>query len=793
MPAETKVQPQVEIGHVLFIDVVGYSKLLINEQHEIQHQLNEVVRSTDQFRAAESENKLTKLPTGDGMALVFANNVEAPVQCALEIGRALRRYPQLKLRMGIHSGPVSTTTDVNERTNVAGAGINIAQRVMDCADAGHILLSKRAAEDLASAPQWQPCLHDLGEVEVKHGIKVPIVNLFAADFGNAALPEKVKQARREQRVAALRRRKRLLTAAAILIVLGGAMTALVLSRERARKAAGALLEKSIAVLPFEDFSGNKEDNYFADGVQDDILTNLAKIADLKVIGRTSVLKFRGSTLSSREIGQALGVAYLLEGSVRKLSGRLRVNAQLIDTRTDAHVWAEDYDRALADIFTIESELTQRIVSQLKAKLAASEKSAVEKVPTKDLEAYDLYLRAKEKLADLEHAVEPAETLDSAQALLETAVSRDPKFALAYAFLTEVHLDFYWWNFDRSPDRAAQAEQALKNTLRTAPDLGEAHIAEALFYRVVHHDYERGRQALAIAAKTLPNNSQILRLSSTDNLRHGKPQEAVRDMEKAVELDPRNDDGLIGAIEMYQQLKRYSDADKAADRAMAVPESADRARFAKAAIAFGRGDTHGCRSLLDALPKGYDAGNGYVTAFRIYIPFFERNYAEAMRALAASSREWFSIPWVDRAPRAFVEAIIARAENENDKAREGFRTARGIVEIQQREQPDNPQVIALLGIIDAGLGHNEEALREGRKAVEMRPVSDDEFFGGEVKSALALIYAWTGQRDLAIQELTELSKLPLVYLTGGEVKLDPVWDTLRNDPRFQQLVATWPGG
>jgi adenylate cyclase len=328
-PADVKF----EIGHVLFIDLVGYSKLLINEQSEQMQKLREIVRSTEQFRMAEAEGKLLRLPTGDGGALVFRTSSEAPVLCALEISRELKKHPELRVRMGIHSGPVNEITDLNEQANIAGAGINIAQRIMDCGDAGHILLSKHVADDLEQYRQWQPRLHDLGECEVKHDVRVHVVNLYTDEVGNQAVPEKFKTVRAAKSPA----RRNYLIAAGVLIaalVIGGFL--FWQQKKPTSAVAAAIPEKSIAVLPFENLSEEKQNAYFADGVQDEILTDLAKVADLKVISRTSVMQYKSDVARNlREIGKQLGVAHLLEGSVQRAENRIRINAQLIDARTDA--------------------------------------------------------------------------------------------------------------------------------------------------------------------------------------------------------------------------------------------------------------------------------------------------------------------------------------------------------------------------------------------------------------------------------------------------------------------------
>ena len=415
MPAEIKKEIALEIAYVLFIDIVGYSKLVTSEQRRLLELLNQLVRDAEHFRTAEANERLISVPSGDGMALVFYNTPEAPVQCALEISSVAKEHPELKLRMGMHSGPVSGVVDVSGRANIAGAGINIAQRVMDCGDAGHILVSRHLAEDLEQYGQWKRHLHDLGECEVKHGARVSIVNLYNEELGNPQLPEKIRHARQKTLPEASGEKARrsgkgwMAIAAAIILVAAFALGGFLLwrraspspsnvtaaSQPAAASPAAAIPEKSVAVLPFENLSANQENAFFTDGVQDEILTELARIADLKVISRTSVMQYKsGIARNLREIGQQLGVAHLLEGSVQRAGNKVRVNAQLIDTRTDAHLWAENYDRPLDDVFAIQSEIAKAIANQLQAKLSPSEKAAIEKPPTTDLTAYDLYLRAQ---------------------------------------------------------------------------------------------------------------------------------------------------------------------------------------------------------------------------------------------------------------------------------------------------------------------------------------------------------------------------------------------------------------
>src|SRR5215470_1582363 len=351
MSAESTPDVKFEIGHVLFIDIVGYSKLLINEQSEQLETLKAIVRGTEQFRLAEGEGKLLRLPTGDGGALVFRTTPEAPVLCAVQISKELKKYPDLQVRMGIHSGPVNAITDLNEQANIAGAGINIAQRVMDCGDAGHILLSKHVAEDLEHYPRWRSYLHELGECEVKHGVRVGVVNLSGDGVGNVSAPKKFETIKKQ------RARVRWAAVAVAMLLLGAIVAGTFFFSRYPTHSALAVVEKSIAVLPFENLSRDPDNVFFTDGVQDEILTDLAKIADLKVISRTSVMQYKtGAPRNLREIGQQLGVAHLVEGSVQRAANKIRVNAQLIDARNDAHLWAQTYDRDLADVFAIQSEI-----------------------------------------------------------------------------------------------------------------------------------------------------------------------------------------------------------------------------------------------------------------------------------------------------------------------------------------------------------------------------------------------------------------------------------------------------
>jgi TolB-like protein/class 3 adenylate cyclase/Flp pilus assembly protein TadD len=788
MAIDPESKLRLEIGHVLFIDIVGYSKLLINEQSEQIQKLNEIVRGTEQFRLAEAEGKLLRLPTGDGGALVFRNSPEAPVLCAVEISKALKSHPELRVRMGIHSGPVNEVTDLNEQANIAGAGINIAQRVMDCADAGHILLSKRVAEDLEHYTHWQSHLHDLGECEVKHGVRVSVVNLYTDDLGNPALPEKLNLAR-----AAVAKRKRaalrwISLGALALVVTVLASGFLFLRYRSTSSAAGKILAKSIAVLPFENLSEDKENAYFTDGVQDEILTDLAKIADLKVISRTSVMLYKaGNTRNLREIGQQLGVAHVLEGSVQRTSGKVRVNAQLIDARTDKHVWAKTYDRDLADVFGIESEVAQLIANELQAKLTASEKASIQEKPTQDLAAYDFYVRAIPLIDWASHSSTRDKDLSQAVDLLNQAIARDPAFVLAYCRLALAHDTLYFQGVDHTPEGLALAKSAIDSAFRLKPDSGEAHLALAWHLYYGYFDYDRARAELAIAQRTLPNDPEVFQLAGIIDRRQGRWADAVRNLERASELDPRNVVKATVLATTYGLLREYEQQNHTITRILALDPNDLEARLTRASIEFDRrADTRPWRAEVEKIlaedPARAEDDN--VKESRFALALFERDIAGADRAVAALPQKSGGELELGR---DFWVGVVARMKGDAAAARTAFTAARAQQEEALRARPDDGPLLSGLGVIDAAVGRKVEALREGRRAIELTPVAKNSFAGAAVLSGFALICAWTGERDSAIAQLEAFEKIPGGPSYGG-LRLSPGWDSLRGDPRFEKVMA-----
>jgi len=782
MSIQSKNEIQLEIAHVLFIDVVGYSKLSISDQHAAVEELTRIVRASEQFQRAEAANRLIRIPTGDGMVLVFYTSPEAPVRCAVEISRALKQHPRLQLRMGIHSGPVGGLVDVNERANLAGTGINMAKRVMDCGDAGHILLSKHVAEDLEEYQKWRPLLHDLGSCEVKHGARVSVVNLYDDQFGNAKLPQRFETVQKR------RRRLRWAAAAAALLALAIVIAGIAMfSRYRAQSTAP---EKSIAVLPFENLSDDKENAYFTEGVGEEILTDLAKIADLKVISRTSVMQYRNAVRRNlREIGEQLGVAHVLEGSVQRRGGRVRVSAQLIDARTDTHLWAEHYDRPLDDVFAIQSEVAQAIADQLNAKLSTAEKEAIKQRPTADLVAYDLYLRAEALRAVTSFNARLKENLLEATHLLEQAIARDPTFFLAYCRLAETHDLIYFFGSDHTPARLALANSAIQSALHLRPSSGEAHLALAQHLYRGYRDYEHALAELTLARRLLPNDSLVFELSGFITRRQGRWDESTMDLERALELDPRNLFLLQQLSFTYEFQRRYRDLAAVLDRALKLAPSDSDTRVARALIDLAeRADARPVHATIETVVAEDPAAARSIADRWFYIALCERDNFGVSRALAVVPPEGISVGSNIWSPRAYFEAVAARARGDATVARAAFTAARTEVEKTTHEQPDYAQGLTILGLIDAGLGRKDDAIREGRRAVELVPVSKDAIDGTDLILNLAVIYAWTGEKDLALKQLAEAAKVPS-SLNYGWLRLHPDWDTLRNDPRFEKIVAS----
>ncbi len=554
--------------------------------------------------------------------------------------------------------------------------------------------------------------------------------------------------------------------------------------------AAAIPEKSIAVLPFENLSSDKENAFFTDGVQDEILTDLAKVADLKVISRTSVMQYREAAARNlRKIGEELGVAHLLEGSVQRASGKVRVNAQLIDTRTDAHLWAQTYDRDLADVFAIQSEIAQTIAGQLQAKLSPNEQKAIEEPPTTDLAAHDLYLRAR-ALDDLFNDPNGRGYLLQAAQLLDKAVQRDPNFLLAYCLLVEVHTDLYWGGFDHTPARLELARAALEKAERIQSDAGDVHMAKGLFAYHGHRDYDGARAEFALARKTLPNSSHLSANTAAVDRRQGHWDDAFKNYERAIELDPLDSTTLEEAGFTYSRLRRFAEAKPYLERAAAANPNDIFVRLVLWSLPYyERADTSSLQSQLDELLRTNPVDAPRLAAFYVEVALAERNRAAAEQALRLIPAEG-SVDTTLNAfwPRDWYVGMVAKSFGDASGAEKAFAAARpNAVRITQ-EQPDYAPGWLILGLLDAGLGHKSDAIAEGRRARELLPISKDAFDGPIYATYLAMSYAWVGEKDLALKELEISASIP-GGVQYGSLKLSPNWDSLRGDPRFEKIVIS----
>jgi TolB-like protein/Tfp pilus assembly protein PilF len=796
MPTEYESEVQLRIGHVLFMDLVGYSTLLLDEQRQCQEELSKIVRGTEQVRIAKETGKLIRLPVGDGMALVFFDSPEAPVRCAIEISKKLKEYPQLKLRMGIHSGPIKEVRDVNDRTNVAGAGINLAQRIMDCGDGGHILLSKRVAEDIGHSRSWSSYLHDLGECAVKHGVPIVLVNFHGDGIGNPELPRMVQQAQSEQAAtAAANTASRrlwgiyLIIAAAMLLIAGSALSIWLYSRNNT--AASLPDEKSIAVLPFQNFSPEKDNAFFADGIQDDILTSLAKIKDLRVISRSSVMGFRDAAVQNlRQIGRKLDVANILEGSVRKEGDRVVVNVQLIDSRNNRQIWANRYDRTLADTLGLQGELAGEIADTLRATLSDDEKTQVTTKPTQNADAYVFYLRANQIYRNPDTLLKDYKT---AEELYSQAIDFDPNFALAHARLASVCAEIFHY-YEPTENWSAKARAEAETALRLQPNLAEAHFALGQCIYWMDRDYDRALDQFEIASRLSPSNADAARLIAAVERRKGKWQEALVAYENVAKLDPQNPHTVLELLQTETSMRRWEDAARWADRLRVMVPTSVVAKIQRGYIDFWwKGDIHLLKSLVSQVPVGFDP-DGSVTAARWEAAMLQRDYAAARNVLQSSSANQLSYATAGLSPKIFFEGCTYLAQGDNASAQKAFEQARPDFEVAVKEAPESAERHANLGWLYALMGRENEAIAEGQRAVELKPESKDAVVGPLMNGYLALIYARAGENDLAIPLIERLLKTPGAVdsadysITVNDLKYRWEWDPLRKDPRFQKLIG-----
>ena len=545
--------------------------------------------------------------------------------------------------------------------------------------------------------------------------------------------------------------------------------------------------KSIAVLPFATLSDDRNDAYFADGVQDQILTNLAKVSDLKVISHTSVRQYKtGPERNLREIGRQLGVAYVMEGTVQRARDRLRINAELIDARTDSHIWAETYDRTAADLFAIQSELAQSIVAQLKAKLSPQQKAEIEERPTQDLDAFELYLQAKAIVDGYINATDVRAALLQALKSLDEAIKRDPNFVSAYCYSARANDLLFFFDLDPTPKRVSLAEAAVNNALRLRPDSAEAHFARADFLFRCQRDYDRALEELAIARPGLPNSTPFFILSGYINRRRNHFPEGERDFSTAFALDPRNPNAYNLLADTYVLERRLFEAVKVYDNVLAAGEAGAIVYFRRAGCWFNAtGDSESLRSVLTEFPDMEFAGGQ--TPVRVWMAMLDRDYTAAEKFLTDSPlKDFQDVDFSFYFPKSWYVALIAREKGDAAKATAAFRECREILAQRLIVKPEHARTIAVLAQVDAGLGQKDLAIREAQHAIDLMSVSKDIYDGALVLEGLAQVYVWTGDHDHAIELVQELLTMP-GYTNYGRLKLHPLWAPLRGDPRFDKIV------
>jgi TolB-like protein/Tfp pilus assembly protein PilF len=659
---------------------------------------------------------------------------------------------------------------------------------MYCGDAGHILLSKHFAEDLEQYAHWRPYLHDVGQVTGKHGLKVPLVNLYTDQLGNSALPAKLSRAR-----AAFRIKSAVGAALLLITALGVAFLMLRRSQEKFINAIVAIPYKSIAVLPFENLSEDKANAYFADGTQNEILTKLAGIGDLKVISRTSSAKYKSKPENLKTVAHELGVATVLEGTVQRAGDKVRVNVQLLDARSDTHLWAKSYDRDLKDIFAVESDVSQEIAETLRAKLSPSQSNALAAIPTHDTEAYDLFLRGEYEERQAENT-ENVDFFDRAESFYRQALARDPSFALAYARLANSRLFRHWFSNRLTSAQLEEVKSLIERALEIAPNLAEAHLVLGVFYYYGHRDYDSALRALDRAIELQPSNSDARTFRAAIYRRRSEWRRSLAEDERALELDPRHAGIYTNIGGTYGLLRRWSDAKRAFNRALALdPQNINASYHLGTTYINGTGDIRGARRLWEegpADPKGQVSPYGIVISQMIredvYLDVLERHFADALKR------------WDLRPPNTAEERLnklrarigIQVLAGQNAAAKPECEQARVSLEAKRAErQPEDRTSVTELAWVYVCLGRNADALRIAREAAESMTIEKDAIVGANFLLGLAQIEAHTGQSEEAVKTLRQLLTIPAgEYVSLTRLKIDPVWDPIRNDPGFQKLLS-----
>jgi TolB-like protein/class 3 adenylate cyclase len=787
---------QRKLAAIMFTDMVGYTalsqsnaKIALELLEEHRQLLREIF---PKFNGSEIKT------IGDAFLVEFNSALEA-AQCAIAIQRALAKRDadapaerQIQVRIGIHIGDV-----VHRGGDVYGDGVNIASRIEPLADAGGICVSMDVERQIRNALETR--FEKLAPTELKN-ISVPM-DLFrivlpwehqpqlTAKFRTVA-PPKTAQAK-------------WIIAVAAVVIAGAAFFAYQLLRSRTAShlqggptatsnvtgVQSSISEKSIAVLPFENLSEDKSNAFFADGVQDEILTDLAKVADLKVISRTSVIGYRDTAgRNLRKIGQELGVAHLVEGSVQRSGNRVRINAQLVDARTDAHQWAQTFDRDLADIFAIQSEIAKAIADQLRAELSPREKAEIERAPTTNLAAFELYTQARQLSERGSYSTPGSENSRQAEALLKQALALDPNFFLAHCLLQYVSDNFYFFNTDRTPARRAVGEAALQAAIRLNPNAGETHLAIADHLYRINLDYDGARAELEKAKQALPNSSQVYEWTGYIDRRQGRWEDSLRNHRRSLELDPRNHFLYQQVSLTYDHLRRYREMAAALDKTLELIPNDIETRVARAVVDFdGRADTDPLYRTIHDILATTPGSESTVAEQWIWLSQARRDVAEGERAAASVSKTGVTRNGLVF-PRPFFQALFAQLKGDRSATQDHLLKAREETEAKLQAAPDYGPTLVILGLIDAALGRKEDAIREGKRATEQMPITRKSIEGAQIITYLAVIYAWTGEKDLAIERLEESARIP-AGVGYGELKLLPYFDSLRGDSRFEKIVAS----
>jgi adenylate cyclase len=781
---------QRKLAAIMFTDMVGYSALSQRDEKIAQELLEE---HRQLLREIFPRFHGTEIKTiGDAFLVEFQSALEA-AQCAMAIQRALAKHNadapadrQIQVRIGVHIGDV-----VHRGGDVYGDGVNIASRIEQLAAAGGICISMDVERQIRNALEAR--FEKLAPTELKN-ISVPmdlfrIVMPWERDTRLTAEPQKRDVVQRRSIPIGW------FVAAVLLLIVIGAW--FLFSRYKVSSKQSGVAEvpaKSIAVLPFENLSSDKENAYFTDGVQDEILTDLAKIADLKVISRTSVMQYKsGLARNLRKIGEELGVAHVLEGSVQRAGNKVRVNAQLIDARNDRHEWAENYDRPIDDVFAIQSEIAKAIADQLQARLSPAEKNTIEQRPTADVVAFEQYSKAKTLMLIAGAGGATDRAFREAVDLLKSAIARDPAFHAAFCQLVRANDYLYAQGYDHTPERLSAAEEALKKAAELRPDSADTHLARAQHLYFAFRDYKGALSELDLARQGLPNDPRVVELTGYILRRQGKAEEGLRALQQAASLDPRNTSLLQQISVSYLYLRRYAEGAATLDRALQIKPNDVALGVIRAEVDLHwRADPGPICRFVERVRSERPESFPDVVDNWFDCAIAKRDWAGAEQALAALGDNPFLADGPILLNRDFGEGLLARAMHDEARARRVFTTARAAQEQVVRKQKDYAPALCLLGLIDAALGDKQAALEEGRRATELLPVSKDAINGPIVSAYFAMIAAWTGEKDLAIEQLSAVVQpgVSATFCTNyGVLKTFPFWDPLRDDPRFEKIVAS----